>query len=585
MVSLHDLARFPRPDRAREPFLKLDGVWDLEYDEKDVGMRSSWFEHPEFSRSITVPFCIESEASGVADPNPPRIVWYAKEFALNGELTGERILLHFGAVDYCTEVWLNGRRLGEHEGGYTPFSFDVTGELRDENLLVVRVADARSPSQPRGKQTLLKKAFFIFYPGVTGIWQPVWLEAAGRTYLERYQVRPDIDAGEVDLLCELRGDNGEISVEAEAMSPSGETFRGQSSTRLSGVNSEVGVRLHLGDFHWWSPENPSLYNLSIKVRRGSSRDHVSGYFGIRTVATEDNKILLNGRPLYQKLLLCQGYYPEGHYSPVDPGEFRRDVELISEMGFNGVRIHQKIEDPRFLYWCDRLGCLAWEEMPSAYRFGNRMRVALERQWAEAMDRDINHPCIIAWVPFNESWGVGVFPVPINLRKKTRKYVKRMYDRTKKRDPGRLVIDNSGYDHTSLTDVVDIHHYLGDTARCRKLYEELCGLSDVKFSYLRALKGAVPSKWNQNPFTKGEGYHGQPVMISEYGGFGFYKTGEGKSLAESFREYTELIEEQDHICGYCYTQFYDCYQEENGLLDFNRNPKVDIATIRAVNRRG
>jgi beta-galactosidase/beta-glucuronidase len=570
-----DLSRFPRPDRARRGFRLLDGDWALEYDGDDNGIILGWFQRPDFSRRVRVPFCLESEASGIADPNPPRVVWYAREFELDEGVKGEKKILHFGAVDYRATVWLNGERLGEHAGGYTPFSFEVGDKLGKQNLLVVRVQDARNPSQPRGKQTLLKSAFFIFYPGVTGIWQPVWLEGAGRVYLEDYRVIPDIRNAKVTLACGLAGDSEPVTVAAEIVSPSGRKLRREVSFANTSPGSQVSLEFDPDDVELWSPEDPRLYGLRIEINCAESRDEVEGYFGLRTIEASEGKVLLNGRPLYQKLLLCQGYYPDG---------YREDVELVKAMGFNGVRVHQKIEDPRLLYWCDVLGCLVWEEMPSAYRFTPEARNALESQWGEAMERDLNHPCIIAWVPFNESWGVGVFPIPVNLRRRTREYVKRVFSMTKEKDQERLVIDNSGYDHTSLTDVVDIHQYLEDVAKCRELYEELKGLDNVKFSLLRVIRGAMAGKFTQNPFTRGETYRGQPVLVSEYGGFGFYKTSEDKSLFDNFREYTELIQEQEHICGYCYTQFYDTYQEKNGLLDFERKAKVEVERVKAVNER-
>lgn len=582
MASIEDLAGFPRPDRSRPQTVVLDGDWNLDYDSRNEGLSSGWFNDPRFSRTIRVPFCIESEASGINDPNPPRVVWYSREFARRDAPASDRVLLNFGAVDYRADVWLNGEHLGSHEGGYTPFAFDITEALDDANMLVVRVEDARSPRQPRGKQTLLKRPFLIFYPGVTGIWQPVWLEGCGRSYLEAYRAHADATCGKLEIRCRIAGDGLPASVVVNLESPSGEITSGEASLDAGSSGRDVTLRFEPGVDNLWSVDQPNLYRLQILTTAASSTDEVRGYVGLRDIRVRGSQVLLNGEPLYQKLVLCQGYFPGGHYSPLDALQLRKDVELVRSMGFNGIRMHQKIEDPRLLYWCDRLGCLVWEEMPSAYRHGARMRSALETQWAEVIERDFNHPSIVAMVPLNESWGVGLFLLPFNVRKKSREYVKRLCRLTRELDPTRPVVDNSGYEHTGAADIVDIHHYLRDASRCRRLYDELELPQNQKWSVLRLLKGTVPGLSNQNAFARGESYAGQPLLISEYGGFGFYGTAERRTLLEGFAEYTSLIRERKNLRGYCYTQLYDTFQEKNGLLTFDRKHKADPNGIRAVN---
>jgi len=583
-MDLKYLADYPRPDLARKGFHSLDSEWGFEPDPKDAGISLGWHSKALFSKKINVPYCVESEASGIGDPNPPRVVWYARTFSPDLPRTPGRTLLHFGAVDYRATVWLNGKHLGDHCGGYTPFSFEVDDALEDDNRLVVRVEDTRDASLPRGKQTLLKKAFLIFYPTVTGIWQPVWLERVGEIYLESFQVMPGMDAGRLGLNCRLAGGKGRAKVKAVSTAPDSKEARVEVEIDKGEGTATALLTIDVGDICRWSPEEPNLYGLRITIECGSSRDEVESFFGVRKVEAREGKIWLNEELLYQRLILDQGYFPGGHYTPLEPDDFRRDVELIKELGFNGLRMHQKVEDPRFLFWCDYLGCLVWEEMPSAYRFTAMMREALEREWAEIIKRDINHPSIITWVPFNESWGVGLFLLPFDLRRSTREYVKQVFRSTKELDSTRLVVDNSGYDHTSITDIVDIHHYLQGAERCENLYKELANLYEFRHSLLRVLKGTMIGRSNQNPFAPGEEYRGQPVIISEYGGFGFYGAGKGASLIDNFRDYTELIRAQDHICGYCYTQFCDTYQEKNGLLDSNRRPKVPLEQIRQVNRR-
>ncbi|MBZ0274170.1 glycoside hydrolase family 2, partial [bacterium] len=333
----------------------------------------------------------------------------------------------------------------------------------------------------------------------------------------------------------------------------------------------------------WSPGEPNLYALAITVTAGGSADAVRGYFGARSIETRTGEVLLNGERLYQKLVLNQGYYPRGHYTPVDPAMYRNDVELIKALGFNGMRVHQKIESPRLLFFADYLGLLVWEEMPSAQYFTDDTMANIEREWREVIARDINHPSIIAWAPMNESWGAGAWPIPLIFRADANAFVEHLYALTKSLDPTRLVVDNSGYDHTDATDIVDVHHYLKNTELAADLYTQLADLWSYEYAIARPLRWLFdPGGTVQNVFTRWSSYHGQPVMISEYGGFGFYDTEGEETLLEKFGAYTGQIQAQPHLVGYGYTQFADTYQEANGLVDADRKPKAAIADIRAIN---
>jgi beta-galactosidase/beta-glucuronidase len=580
--ALELLGGFPRPDMARQGFQSLEGEWDFEYDGEDVGINAGWFSNPDFSRKIVVPFCVESEASGIEDLDPPPVVWYAKRFVDELPETPGRTLLHFGAVDNQATVWLNGRYLGEHNGGYTPFSFEVDGILDGDNLLVVRVEDTNDLSLPRGKQSMTGEPFLIFYETVTGIWQSVWMERTGEVYLEGYRAYTDLDKGEVRLACRLAGGQAETEVTAVATSPTGERVTGNTRLYKNEGTAEAEITLDCGELAPWSPEKPNLYGLKFTIDAGTSRDEVDSYFGARAIEVRAGKVWLNGEPLYQKLVLHQGYYPEGLYTPLSPAVFKEDVRQVKAFGFNGLRMHVKNEAPPFYFWCDYLGCLVDQDMPSAFSFTSEMREALEREWREIVDRNFNHPSIVTWIPFNECWGVGVGFLPVLLLPEAKEYVKYIYHRTKAWDPTRPVIDNSGYDHTSVTDIVDVHQYLDSLDKCQKLYDELRDLYAYRWSLLRMFLGADAGVSTENVFARGEAYSGQPVIISEYGGFGFYDTGRGQTLLESYKAYTEQILRQEHIQGYCYTQFNDTWQEENGLVDMNRQPKVPPEEIRAIN---
>ncbi len=576
------LGNYFRPDMAREVYQDLTGKWELEYDIGDVGIGESWFADPAFTRKINVPYCVESEASGVYDLNPPSVIWYARRFADELPETPGRTLLHFGAVDYRAQVWLNGHYLGEHKGGYTPFSFEVGGYLEEENLLVVRVEDTNDLSLPRGKQSQLGFPWLFFYETVTGIWQPVWLERTGEIYLDGYRSYPDLETGKVRLVCRLAGGTGKATVKAVATSPTGARSRAMTRVKKGVDPLQVELTLACGDLLPWSPGEPNLYGLKIVVECGSSFDEVHSYFGARTIEARDGNIWLNGEPLYQKLVFVHGYYPQGHYTPTHPDAYRKDVELVREYGFNGLRLHIKVEAPPFYFWCDYLGCLVLQDMPSAYAFSDTMKEAFEREWRDVIEVNFNHPSIVTWVPFNECWGVGCGIFPFLLLPEANAFVKHIYHRTKEWDTTRPVIDNSGYDHTTVTDILDVHHYLRDLERCQAFYDELKDLFSYRWSLLRALLGVFFFAFAENPIAKGESYRGQPIIITEYGGFDLPYGEDWHPFVEEYRAQTTLIHEQEHILGYTYVELTDTYQSIGGLVDFHRRYKVPPEEIKAIN---
>jgi len=577
---LYELALRPRPDWVRENFNGLDGEWEFQEDRSNTGEKDRWHDSRSLAEKIIVPFCVESEASGIGRKNPPNVVWYKKRFAAPaGQKHDRRTLLNFGAVDYKAKVWLNGRFVGSHTGGYTPFQFDITDFLADgKNVLAVRVSDSHDPRIPRGKQTVLWKPLLIFYTTVTGIWQPVYLETTGPVFLSSAEIQADPSDGRVRITACWRGSSKPARIRFSASLPDGGVVCAETEIPERNARDSAGAELLISDIEQWSPDTPRLYPLKMELfdESGVLSDSVDTYFAFRTIKIENKSILLNGKPLFQKLLLNQGYFPEGHYTPADPKIYRTDIEQAKEMGFNGARLHQKIEDPRFLFWCDALGFLVWEEMPSALIHSKKMRDAVKTQWAEAITRDRNHPCIITWVPFNESWGVK------NLlwSARVRKYIEDVYLYTKQLDPTRPVIDNSGFEHVR-TDILDIHHYLGTAEKAERFYEKIRDPKNMEFDLLNLIRQFDPSESPASPLAPGAKYEGQPMIISEYGGFGFYKTAE-KPLLDNFRDYTLGIARCDLFQGYAYTQHYDTEQEQNGLLTFDRRPKVPLEELRAVN---
>ncbi len=574
----------PRPDFERDNWQNLNGEWDFSFDPGDRGLSESWHERDSLPDKITVPFPVESELSGVAEKRPPEVMWYLRRFDLDPSLewpgkTPGRLYVNFGAVDYEATVWLNGEKLGGHIGGYTPFSFDISGSVKPAgNVLALRVKDSLDRMQVRGKQSPTGKPYLIMYTTVSGVWQTVYLERRGDPHIKNYRFVPneDLSGGVFEL--DTSGYTDEVRPVLEIIAPDGCRERICDVT-WTGMKARWKTELT----EPWSPDNPTLYrvNLSLVSKSGRTVDEVRGYVGMRSIKVEGNQVLLNGEPFYQKLLLDQGYFPGGIYTPKDDEAMRADVETYKLMGFNGLRKHQKIEDPRFLYWCDKLGLVVWEEMPSL-GFGvprgvpEKMMGRFDQEWMEAIGRDYNHPCIIAWTVFNENWGIAHSLFGGRSEKWARDAVKR----TRRADPTRLIVDNSGSWHFD-SDIWDFHHYLSTAEKSRDLYEKYdfkkgdhVGLG---WYFLKLLSGdaLIPV------FMPGEDYGGQPIIVSEYGGFGFYPT-KGQDLLTQYRDYTLMMKNFPQIKGYCYTQPYDVEQEKNGLMTFDRRPKVPIEEIKAIN---
>ena len=392
---------FPRPDRFRSEWINLNGYWRFSFEEPPKAD----------SRKILVPFAWQSTLSGIADEENHPIGWYERSFTIPVEYEGKRIFIHFGAVDYKAEVWVNGLFVGEHEGGYTPFSFDITGLVQAvgrENILTVKVVDRTDPAQPRGKQAWTENPDRCWYVPSSGIWQSVWIEAVGKIAIERFFITPDIDRRLIDIELELDGLVSDLILETTIF------FQGiqvvSHSTQLDSNRCRVVLPVREADYvdeiHHWTPENPWLYDIVFTLFESDSQlDRIQSYFAMRSIRSSGGRIWLNNRPLYQRLVLDQGYWKESLLTATDDQAFVCDITMIKKLGFNGVRMHQKIEDPRFYYWADKLGLLVWAELPSAYEFCRYEIENLNRDFLHFLSRDYNHPSIIIWVPFNESWGI------------------------------------------------------------------------------------------------------------------------------------------------------------------------------------
>lgn len=558
---------YPRPQFVREAWLNLNGPWDFSFDE------------PGFDRTITVPFAYQAALSGIGMDERHDRVWYRRAFALPEDWAGKRVLLHFGAVDYTCKVWVNGALAGGHTGGHAGFSLDVTEALRPgENVLTVLAEDDHADREmPRGKQYWGEKPRSIFYTPTSGIWQTVWLEPVSEDRLLSVRVTPDLAGRQVFFDYELSRPG--LVLTAAAACPDGETVsvrsdgeaRGRLVLSLDGEGLDGGA---FADQYAWSPEHPVLFQTVYEVRAEAEvTDRVSGYFGLRSIAVADGKILLNGRPYYQKLLLDQGYWPDGLLTAPTDAAFVTDIEACKAMGFNGVRKHQKVEDPRFLYHADRLGLLVWGEMANAYVFSGRYVRRFTAEWIEVLERDYNHPCIVAWTPLNESWGVN----EISSDPRQLHHCKALVELTKSLDATRLVMSNDGWEQT-IPDVLGIHDYEAKADVLRQRYASL-----ESILAFRPADRAV--------FAPGCRYAGQPVMVTECGGISFRSQGGAwgytdtktpEEFLETYRQVVASLLSSELVQGFCYTQLTDVQQEQNGLLTFDRRPKFDFAAIREIN---
>ncbi|PSR19921.1 MAG: glycoside hydrolase family 2 [Sulfobacillus acidophilus] len=569
---------YPNPLCQRDQWMDLSGEWEFEVDPENRGVVDEWFRREHFSRRIQVPYAPETPKSGFGE-DPGAIFWYRKEVTITSAWRGQRVMLYFGAVDYEASVWVNGVFVGSHKGGYTPFSCDITPWLFETglNAIVVRVYDdPRDQSQPRGKQTWEDKPAGILYTRTSGIWQPVWMAAEPQHAVHQVNFFTHPDQGAMDIevtVSQPIPSDRKARVEVVCEGHDGQPVF---TTSIAAAGDRIKMTTSLdwpGGVQWWSPDHPHLYVATVRLMMdGQSDDVVRSYFGVRTVETRNQQVLINHQPVKFRMILHQGYYPEAGLSGSEE-HFREDILLLKAMGFNALRMHQKIEDPRFLYWCDRLGMMVWEEMPSAYAFN---QVAIQRlvdEWVTVVRRDMGHPSIVAWVPFNESWGV----THIAADGAQQHYARALYHVTKALDPDRLVVDNDGWEHT-VTDLMTVHDYTQDPAELEERYSSVSQCMRFRPANRVIMLDSV------------EGNVHQPVLVTECGGialnpeegWGYAVTKNESDLLTGYQAIIGALNRSPIVQGWCYTQFTDVEQEQNGLLTIDRRPKVPLELIRAVN---
>lgn len=579
----------PRPEYPRMQFrrgegswINLNGEWSLRFDHSKSGIARRVYERPEeFDRKILVPFCPESSLSGIGETDFIESLFYARTIAIPPQWDGRRILLHFGAVDYQATVWLDGVETGRHRGGSSSFTVDLTGFARpgtEQTLAVHALDELRGGMQSGGKQSFRPESFGCFYTRTTGIWQTVWLEAVHPAGLRSCRITPLFDDGAFALdplfYRESRGHHIRATLYSEGRAVDSAESAAFSGTRL---------RLETSRPRAWSPEDPFLYDLLLEVLDASGRviDRVESYAGLRKIHIEGDRLYLNNRPLFLRLALDQGFYPDGVWTAPTDEALRRDIELGLSAGFNGARLHEKVFEERFHYWADRLGYLTWGEYPNwSMKFYRPESCArLLEEWREVVTRDRNHPSIICWTPLNETctpepqWLQSEFRDPGALES-YRLFVAGLYDLTRELDPTRPVNDASGFLHVK-TDLWSVHPYCRDAAEFRQT--------------IRPANGGVLV---HSPEYE-TGYGGQPYVIDEFGGFKFDAGQCGgwgyhdltlrtpEELCARIAGQVDVMLTDPGIAGYCYTQLYDVEQECNGLYRYDRAPKLPPEQLRAI----
>ncbi|MDE2950114.1 MAG: beta-galactosidase [Chloroflexota bacterium] len=588
---------YPRPQFAREDWLCLNGEWQFEIDQGDSGIHRGLLER-ELKDRIIVPFCPESKLSGIENHDYYSAVWYRRQATIPADWAGKRVLLHFQAVDYDSTVWVNGVEVGRHRGGFTPFSCDLSGvaEPGDEITIVLRARDEGQKPQPRGKQARDYGPKGAIYVRTTGIWQTVWLEPVAEISLRRPRVSPDLANQRFRLEQPISGNAQGLRLRATLSDGDGEVVTAECSAEVD-LSPALDLPISADRLKLWAVGEPHLYDLEIALidADGETVDKASSYAGMRGISIQGKAIKINNQTVFQRLVLDQGYYPDGIMTAPSDAALIEDIELSMAAGFNGARLHQKVFEERFLYHADRLGYIVWGEFGD-WGCGGNGPVHGEHQkpgpdyitqWLECLERDYSHPCIVGWCPLNETWQALSDRITM-LDDVTRG----MYLATKAMDGTRPVLDASGYSHrVPEADVYDSHDYTQDPDAFRDRH---AGTVHGKPYLNSADSWAVPAPLVGNLHWSIP-YRNQPYFVSEFGGIWWnpdVKTGEDSwGYGDRPRDLEEFYDRFEKLCaillddvsmfGYCYTQLTDIYQEQNGIYKFDRGRKFDLERIRAA----
>lgn len=556
----------PNPQFQRREWLNLNGKWSFKIDKSKSGLAKKYYEpQTKFDRTINVPFCPESVLSGIEYKDFMDAVWYSREFTIPEKYSGLRTILHFGAVDYKATVYINGKEVGTHKGGYISFEFDITDYINDgKNVLTVYAEDdTRSPLQPRGKQSEEYYSHGCDYTRTTGIWQTVWLEFVPESRIKGIKIFPNVENSSVDIQAEVIG-----SGKFEVLALYQERIMGAATVVSDG--GFVTAHLDLKEAYLWEVGEGRLYDLELRF----NEDKVDSYFGLRDVRIDGQKFLINGKSVFQRLVLDQGFYPDGIYTAPTEEAMIKDIQISLDVGFNGARLHEKIFEPRFLYNCDKMGYIVWGEYPNWGMDPSNPNIlfSILPEWIEEIERDFNHPSIIGWCPFNETWDY-------DGRKQHDETLAVVYNTTKALDRTRPCIDTSGNFHV-VTDIFDVHDYEQDPKVFKEHYDKLMTDGELFDNHKKRQK-----------------YTGGPTFVSEYGGirwsvnesdqnaWGYGDAPKNKyEFIERYKGLTDALLDNDQMFGFCYTQLYDVEQEQNGLYTYSRKPKFEASIFRAINSR-
>lgn len=566
---------YPRPQLVRNNWQNLNGKWDFAFDKDNIGLQKNYQNGFVADMQINVPFAYQSAMSGIGTSECIEYVWYQKKVHLS-YADGERIILHLEGSDYQTQVYVNGVFVGEDEGCYHRESFDITqAAANGENLIVFRIHDDYSTEKPRGKQRAKDHDYGCWYVDTTGLYKTVWLEKVSDNYIENIRITPMVKSKTVAIDFDVKEKTAESKIKT-TVSYAGKEIATVVTRAISG---KAGQNIYLGEeLHLWEVGDGKIYDLTAELMVDDKVvDTIGSYFGMREIEWGDGKILLNGKPLYQKLALDQGYWEGSDLTAPNEEALEKDIALMQSMGFNGVRKHEKIEDERFLYFADMYGYIVWGEMPSIYNCTQKARDALRTEWPLIVKQLYSHPSVFVWVCMNESWGVE----EILFDRSQQEFVNELYFNTKVMDHTRPVVTNDGWEHT-YSDILTIHHYTQSGENLHSCFDtvEKC----IQRKYKDHDRGA---------FANGYRYHGQPIIISEFGGTSFVKdvhdgkwgygeaVGSDEEFLARFSSLIHAIDSIPFICGYCYTQVTDVHHEVNGLLDFKHEPKESPETIRRI----
>lgn len=564
-------AEYPRPQFERQEWLNLNGTWSYTFDFGRTGGDRNLRNSEGFDGKITVPFCPESSLSGVQYTDFINCIWYQRQISVPAAWTGKKVLLHFGAVDYEATVFINGRKVGVHHGAGTSFAFDITPFVKPgetANLVVRANDDLRGGKQPGGKQCTNYYSGGCSYTRVTGIWQTVWMEPVDAQGLKQVFATPDIDQNQLVVRPEFYTESCTNTLTVQVL----DGKKVVATKTVNATNNSL-VVLPIKNPKLWTPETPNLYDVkyTVKDKAGKVIDEVASYIGMRKVHCANGYFYLNNKPYYQRLVLDQGYYPDGIWTAPSDEALKHDIEMSKAVGFNGARLHQKVFEERYFYWADKLGYITWAEQASWCLDVNNELAARNfiSEWCEEVVRDRNHPSIVTWTPFNETWGAhdGVYPRLIND----------IYSMTKAMDPTRPVNDASGDTHIK-TDLWTVHDYTREPEAIMKNHDFVGG------SHYR---NAGEQDWMAK-------YEGQPYMVDEIGGLGWIPKAERANSwgygaqIESEDEFFDILEKEidafaacPHVVGFCYTQITDIEQEKNGVYYYDRRPKFDAARWKAI----